>query len=237
MGRILLAGGSEHQQRDLRTALEFESHEVEVVVNASQALSEVRFGSWDVLILNSDIDADPLAVCRTIRSDSNLGIIMLVADATDQCGIDALNAGADDYLPARFVFAELLAHVRAILRRVRQSAENQERIDLRDRAIDLRSHKVQGPGDRVSHLTPKEFLVLKYLIARTDRPVNHRELAQTVWNRDGSGDLEFVRIVIGQLRRKLEPDWNSPQYILTERSVGYRFTAAAYRTDSPATVR
>lgn len=235
MGRILVAAESEQQRRDLRIALECEGHAVTEAAAANDVVEQTRSAYHDVLILDSEIrEADPYAVCRAIRSTSEIGIILLIRDASEQCRIDALNAGADDYMPVRFVLAELLARVRAIMRRVRHSVEQAGQIALQDRAIDLRSHKVQGPGDQVTHLTPKEFLVLKYLIARADKPVNHRELAQTVWHRDGSGDLEYVRIVISQLRRKLEPDFNSPQYILTERSVGYRFTMAAHGSDIQA---
>jgi two-component system KDP operon response regulator KdpE len=172
-------------------------------------------------------------LCRAIRRVSNLGIIVLRGqnnikqDRIDikQDRIDALNAGADDHLASPFVVQELLARVRAVLRRVTRPEE--ERILLHDRAIDLKSYKIRGPGNRVSHLTPKEFLVLQCLLSHADKPFTHQSLAQTVWQRDGLGELEFVRVVIKQLRRKLESDPDHPRYILTERSVGYRFRMAS----------
>lgn len=226
MGRILVAGAALQPRRELRAALERDGHVVGETTTATDAIELAHYGSQDVLILDSHLSStDPCALSRTIRSASDIGIIMLIPDAAEQTRIDALNAGADDYLSPGFVVAELLARVRAILRRIRSSPGRHDHIALQDRAIDLRSHKVQGPGNQVTHLTPREIEVLKYLVARADKPVNHRELAQTVWNRDGSGDLEYVRIVISQLRRKLEPDYNAPKYILTERSIGYRFNA------------
>jgi two-component system KDP operon response regulator KdpE len=144
-------------------------------------------------------------------------------DDTRQGRIDAFNAGADDYVSSPFVLRELLARVRAVLRRVARFDDEGHQIVLDDRAIDLKSYEIRGPGSRVSHLTPKEFLVLQCLIAHPNKAFTHQRLAQTVWQRDGGGEVEYLRIVIRQLRRKLEPDPDNPRYILTERSVGYRF--------------
>jgi len=113
--------------------------------------------------------------------------------------------------------------VRALLRRVAWSRTEGHQIVLADRAIDLKAYEVKGPGNHVSHLTPKEFLVLRYLVAHADKPRTLQHLAQTIWQRDGSGEVEYVRNVIRQLRRKLEPDPDNPRYILTDRSAGYRF--------------
>jgi two-component system KDP operon response regulator KdpE len=218
--------------------MESEGHHVGEASDADGALEEAISGCWDLLILDSGADdGGGFALCRRIRRISCVGILVLFRNGNAQSRIDALNAGADDYLSEGYLPAELQARVRAILRRIENSDPIQRRVVLKDRAIDLDSHKVNGPGNRSTHLTPKEYLVLKYLMTRPDRPVNHRELAQTVWQRDGSGDLEYVRIVIGQLRRKIEPDCSAPQYILTERSVGYRFAAPAERSDSQATAR
>jgi two-component system KDP operon response regulator KdpE len=154
-------------------------------------------------------------------------------------GSDVLNAGADDYLPSTFVAGELLARVRAILRRVPRPAANEQLVSLHDRTIDLKSRKVTGPHGHVSHLTPKEFLVLKYLLAHANQPRTHQNLAQAVWQRHTAGDFEYVRVVISQLRRKLEADPEHPKYLLTERAVGYRLrlpeSGSAGRIDIPAT--
>lgn len=223
-GRILVASGGVEMRRELRTALEFEGHLVAEAETASQTIEETSSGLHDVLLLDSALDgAGPYELCRAIRPKSDLGIILLSQDQSGQGHIDALNAGADDYVPDCFVFAELLARVRAILRRVTFPAGTRPRIVLEDRAIDFQSHQIQGPDGRVAHLTPKECEVLRYLVSHANQPLTPQSLAQTVWQRDGSGQIEYVRIVVKQLRRKLEPDPNNPRYILTQRSAGYQF--------------
>jgi two-component system, OmpR family, KDP operon response regulator KdpE len=222
--RMIVAGNSPQERKELRSALEFEGHQVVEAETADQTVQEACSGRRHVLILDSEFEGiEPYELCRTIRLKSDLGIIVLAADDTKQRRIDALNAGADDYLPSPFVLQELLARVRAVLRRVTRSDDGGHQIFLQDRAINLKSYEIRGPGNRVSHLTPKEFLVLKCLVAHADKAFTHQNLAQTVWQRDGGGEVEYVRVVIRQLRRKLEPDPDNPRYILTERSVGYRF--------------
>jgi two-component system KDP operon response regulator KdpE len=219
-----VAGSGAQERKELRVALEFDGHKVAEAQTTDHALREAWSGLHHVLILSSGfegIEADEL--CRKIRRKSDLGIIVLAADEMKEGRIDALNAGADDYLSSPFVLQELLARVRALLRRVTPSDDRGNQIILQDRVIDFQSHKIRGPGSRVSHLTPKEFLVLQCLVAHADKAFTHRSLSQTVWQRDGGGELEYIRIVIRQLRRKLEPDPDNPRYILTERSVGYRF--------------
>jgi two-component system KDP operon response regulator KdpE len=223
-GRILVASSGAERRRELRSALEFEGHLVVEAETASQTIEATSSGLHDVLLLDSALDGvGPYELCRSIRPKSDLGIILLCRDHSGQGRIDALNAGADDYVPDRFVFAELLARVRAILRRVTVPAGNRPRIVLEDRSIDFQSHEIHGPGGRIAHLTPKECLVLKHLVSHANKPLTPQSLAQTVWQRDGSGQLEYVRIVVKQLRRKLEPDPNNPRYILTQRSAGYQF--------------
>ncbi|MGA2882049.1 MAG: response regulator transcription factor [Bryobacteraceae bacterium] len=223
-GRILVASSGGEIRKELRSALEFEGHLVAEAETARQTIEETSSGLHDVLILDSVLDGvEPYELCRTIRPKSDLGIILLSRDDSGQGRIDALNAGADDQVPDQFVVAELLARVRAILRRVIRSSGNRRLIVLQDRAIDFQSHEIKGPDGRVAHLTPKECMVLRYLVTNANRPLTPQSLAQTVWQRDGSGQIEYVRIVVKQLRRKLEPDPDNPRYILTQRSVGYQF--------------
>jgi two-component system KDP operon response regulator KdpE len=166
-------------------------------------------------------------LCSAIRSRSKLGIIVYGGNvwggSLATSSIDLLDAGADDFVPAPFALAELLARVRAISRRV-GGFEGRHRIVLQDRHVDLRSYEIKGPGTQVSHLTPKEFLVLQYLVSHANEPKTTRALARTIWQRDGKGDLEYVRVVIRQLRRKIEPDPSNPRYIRSERTSGYRFS-------------
>jgi two-component system, OmpR family, KDP operon response regulator KdpE len=222
-GQIIVASSGIQQRKKLRVALEFDGHQVTESETLDQTLQETCSRRHHALILDSGFDGvEPYEFCRTIRLNSDLGIIVLSSDDRKQCRIDALNAGADDYLPTPFVLREFLARVRAVLRRVTRSNGGPQ-IILQDRAIDLKTYEIIGPGSRVSHLTPKEFLVLQCLVANANKAFTHQNLAQTVWQRDGVGDVEYVRVVIGQLRRKLEPDPDNPRYILTERLVGYRF--------------
>jgi len=223
-GRIIVSHRDPQERKELRVALEVEGHQVAEAETADQTLQETCSGPHHVLILDSRFEGiEPCELCRTIRLKSDLGIIVVAGDDTIQGRIDALNAGADDYLRSPFVQQELLARVRAVLRRVTPSDDAGRQILLQDRAIDLKSYKIRGPGSRVSHLTPNEFLVLQCLVTHANQVFKHNTLAQTVWRRDGEGDVEYMRIVIRQLRRKLEPDPDNPRYILTERSVGYRF--------------
>ena len=222
--RVLVASSHAGKRRELRAALELEGHDVAEAATADQIIQEACAEPHEMLVMDSVVDGIAAhGLCRTIRPKSDLGIIVLAGDDSSHSRIDALNAGADDFILVPFVVAELLARVRAILRRVTRPSEEGRQIVLHDRAIDLKSHKVKGPGGRVSHLTPKEVLVLQYLVAHADKPSTHQSLAQSVWQRDAAGEIEYLRIVIKQLRRKLEPDPDNPRYIHTERAVGYRF--------------
>lgn len=223
-GRILVASSDAETIGELRGALEFEGHRVVVAREASQTIDEASSRSHDVVILDSGLDTtEPYELCRIIRPKSNLGIILISRDNSGQGRIDALNSGADDFLPPGFVLAELLARVRALLRRVPSVAGNRNQVLLRDRAIDFQSHEITGPAGRIARLTPKECLVLKHLVSHANQPLTPQNLARSVWQWDGQGRIEFVRIVVKQLRRKLEPDPDKPRYILTQRSMGYQF--------------
>ncbi|HXP89013.1 MAG TPA: response regulator transcription factor [Bryobacteraceae bacterium] len=221
--RIVVASSDADGRGELRAALELEGHRLAEAATAIQTIQKACNEPHDVLVMDSIVEGiGAYELCRAIRPKSNLGIIVWGGERGTMA-IDALNAGADDYIAAPFILAELLARVRALLRRVTRSAERDRQIVLLDRAIDLKSHKIKGPGSHVAHLTPKEFLVLQQLVKHADTSLTHQSLAQSVWQRDGAGEVEYLRIVIKQLRRKLEPDPENPRYIRTERAVGYRF--------------
>ena len=227
-GRILVASNSPENCRELRASLEFEGHQVAQIVEEDAALRTMGFGRHDLLILEAGLQTvDAFSLCRTVRAKSDLGIIFLSKEDSSQARIDALNAGADDFLPPGFAVSELLARVRAILRRVKPSPGKRREVQLPDRAIDFQSHEIKGPDGRIAHLTPKECLVLEHLVTHANTPLTPQNLARSVWQRDGSGQIEFVRIVVKQLRRKLEPDPDNPRYILTQRSMGYQFQMPA----------
>jgi two-component system KDP operon response regulator KdpE len=239
-GTVIVAGSNPQTRWEVRTALETDGYDVVETSAPGQTMQEVCSGGYHLLILDSGIDGvGSYELCRAIRAKSDLGIIVLRREEGESAGSDLLNAGADDFLPSTFVVGELLARVRAILRRVPRPGGEEKPVLLPDRTINLKSRKITGPLGRVSHLTPKEFLVLKYLLAHADQPRTHQSLAQAVWQRNAEGEVEYVRVVIGQLRRKLEPDPEHPRYILTERAVGYRLCLprvdSVTRIDNPAT--
>jgi two-component system, OmpR family, KDP operon response regulator KdpE len=222
--RIIVAGSGPQERKELRIALEPEGYQVVESETVDDTLQVACSGMHHALILAARFEGkEPYEFCRTIRLHSDLGIIVLADADEKQCLIDALNAGADDFLTSPIVPRELLARLRAVLRRVSRFDEEGHQIILQDRTIDLRSHKIKGPGGRVSRLTPKECLVLQCLVNHVNKVFTHQNLAQTVWQRDGLGEVEYMRVVIRQLRRKLEPDPDNPRFILTERSIGYRF--------------
>jgi len=199
-GRIIVASHQQQMRTDIRAALDSEGHEVVEAATGVQAIEEACSGWHTVLILDSAI-----------------------SDDDRQYRIDALNAGADDYIPARFAMAELQARVRAVLRRVANPPAMSRHIRLEDRTIDLGARKVRGPHDRVTSLTPREFDVLEQLVSRPGKSLTHHALTQAVWQRDARGEIEYLRVVIQQLRRKLELEPDRPRYIVTERGVGYVF--------------
>jgi len=220
--RILVASGNAEERAELRAAMEFEGYDVAEAGTPGEVFQRACDEPCDLLVMESVIggmSADRL--CRTIRPQSNLGIIVWGC-GVGTTAIASLDSGADDFVPAPFIVSEMLARVRAILRRVARPSDQKE-IVLEDRAIDLRSHRIKGPGDREIRLTPKEFLVLKHLLSNANQLLSHQALAQSVWQRDAVGEVEYMRIVIKQLRRKIEPDPDNPRYILTERAAGYRF--------------
>ncbi len=230
--RILLASSDTDRIEELRFALECEGHEVAEAHSVDQALPQALQDSNDLMMVACPLEgATAHGLCRMVRRRSQVAIAV-IGDNNRTDAIDALNAGADEYVSVPFSPLELMARVRAILRRVTRCGGKP--IQLHDRAIDLDTHLIRGPQGRVSHLTPKEHLVLQYLLAHVNQPSTHRELAQTIWQRDGTGEVEYVRVVIQQLRRKLEPSPAKPRYLVTERSVGYRFQIPAENAALPA---
>src|SRR5579863_4684131 len=180
---ILLASSNADMRRDVRTALELEGHQIAEETDSPAIVNSIVSGPHNLLIIDSTLEeADVLTLCRTIRSKSDVGIILLSGDDRGQTRIDALNAGADDFLPPGFVPAELMARVRAILRRV-APAESGHQVLLPDRAIDFRSYEIHGPGSRVAHLTPKECLVLRHLVSNANRSLTPQNLARKIWQR------------------------------------------------------
>ena len=164
-----------------------------------------------------------IEVCKAIRRTSDVPIIVLSVKGEEQTKVEALDAGADDFVTKPFGMNELLARVRASLRRGPAEPEQETVITVGDFTLDHSKREVTVSGTEV-HLTPKEFELLAYLIEHHDRVVTHRTLLAKIWGGDYTEQTEYLRVFIGNLRKKIEPVPSKPRYILTEPWVGYRFT-------------
>jgi two-component system KDP operon response regulator KdpE len=166
---------------------------------------------------------DGLELCRQVRSESRIPIIVLSVKGEETIKVEALDAGADDYVTKPFSINELLARVRAALRRTHIDEQpDTVVIDLGDFHIDIPGRRVEVRSQEV-RLTPKEFDVLVYLARNPDKVITHRALLAAVWGPNSVEQTEYLRVCIGHLRKKLEPDEAAPRYIVTEPWVGYRF--------------
>jgi two-component system KDP operon response regulator KdpE len=168
--------------------------------------------------------------CRSIREHSDIGIIMLTVRKTELDKIEALDAGADDYITKPFSMPELLARLRANLRRSPLSPrQGASFMTFGDVQLDLDSHHVSIHGRDV-RLTPKQFEVLNYLIANPNVSIPHAKILQTIWGPDYGGEVEYLHVLVNQLRKKIEPDPSKPRYIITEPWFGYRFQLFSDKT-------
>jgi len=176
----------------------------------------------DLILLDVNLPGmSGIETCRELRGFTAMPIIMLTVRNAERDKVVALDAGADDYVTKPFGIEELLARVRASLRR-HSSAEVIPAFQSKELSVDFESRRVTACGEDV-HLAPKEFEVLKHLIAQQGKPVSHRRLLQSVWGPEYGEETENLRVVINQLRKKIEKDPAQPKFILTEPWVGYRF--------------
>ena len=212
--------------RFVRQALESDGHQVFDTNTVQRGLIEAGTRRPDLIVLDLGLpDGDGVSLLRDLRGWSQVPVIVLSARGDEQDKIDALDAGADDYLVKPFSVGELLARVRAALRRRdRASAPSSSVVVFGDCELDLARRQVRRAGAHV-HLTPVEYKLAAALIAREGQVLTHRQLLGEVW---GPGNVEhshYLRIYMGHLRRKLEADAARPVHFLTETGVGYRFVA------------
>lgn len=226
-GRILIVDDEPQIRRIMRTTLTSAGYEVDDAKTGEQSLEKLRDFRPDLVLLDMNMPGmGGLAACSAIRSDSaSTAIIMLTVRNSEADKVRALDAGADDFVTKPFSTPELLARIRAALRRV-PAGPSPAKLRIGDRLIDFDARAVLGPAGSV-HLTPKELDLLRYLTQRPNQAVPHRELLQTVWGPDYGDQVEYLRVFIKNLRKKIEPNPDRPEYILTEPWVGYRFAAAA----------
>ena len=224
--RILLVDDDPQLARVLRTGLKTHGYDVRVAADGVSALE--TFGDWPPDLVVTDLampNMDGLELCRRLREISQLPIIILSVRGEEKTKVEALDAGADDYVTKPFGMEELLARVRAQLRRAQTPAaaeppsavleEGDFRIDLEARGVSVRGHEV--------HLTPKEYDLLVYFLRHAGKVLTHHTLLGAVWGSNYTEQGEYLRVFVGQLRKKIEPDPSTPRYILTEPWVGYRF--------------
>jgi two-component system KDP operon response regulator KdpE len=221
--RILVVDDEPQITRVLRASLSSQGYDIRVANDGETALEIMKDWTPDLIITDLSMPhMDGIELCRNLRLATKTPIIVLSVRGEERTKVQALDAGADDYVTKPFGIEELLARVRANLRRVPAEGEKATRIEVGDFDIDLAAHRVTVQKREV-HLTPKEFELLVYLARHSGKVVTHRALLGAIWGGQSTEQVEYLRVFVGQLRKKLEPDAPAPHYILTEPWVGYRF--------------
>jgi two-component system KDP operon response regulator KdpE len=222
-GRILIVDDDPQIRRVLRTSLIAHGYEIDSARNGEEALDKLRDARFELVILDVNMPGmSGLEVCRWVRAGSDIAVIMLTVRSEEADKVEALDAGADDYVTKPFGFPELLARIRAALRRASPAEYSRESVLLDDLEINFSSRRVIA-GKKEARLTPKELDLLQYMVAHPNVPIPHRKLLQAVWGPDYGGEVEYLRVFINQLRKKIELNPSRPKYLLTEPWVGYRF--------------
>jgi two-component system KDP operon response regulator KdpE len=222
--RILVVDDEPQIRRVMKSTLTSEGYEVHDAKTGEDALEELRRERYDLVLLDMNMPGmNGLETCKAIRSSSEIAIIMLTVRRTEEDKIAALDAGADDYVTKPFSVPELLARIRASLRRVPLTMESSTgRVVAGDLDINVAARRLTARGREVK-LTPKEFDLLLYLATNANVPIPHGRLLQAVWGPDYGGEVEYLRTFVNRLRKKIEDDPGNPQHLLTEPWVGYRF--------------
>lgn len=221
--RILVVDDERQITRVLRTTLSAQGYDIRVANDGEMALELMK--NWTPHLVITDLampNLDGVALCQQVRQMSQVPIIVLSVRGHDRSKVAALDAGADDYVTKPFSMNELLARIRAQLRRTPAVEDRPSVITLGDFGIDLEARSVVVSGHEV-HLTPKEFDLLIFLARRAGKVVTHRTLLGAIWGPNSTEQPEYLRVFVGQLRKKIEPDPSTPKYLLTEPWIGYRF--------------
>jgi two-component system KDP operon response regulator KdpE len=222
-GRILVVDNEPQIRRIMRTTLTGAGYEVDDAKTGEEALEKVREYRPDLVLLDINMPGmGGLATCREIRTGTNIAIIMLTVRNSEADKVEALDAGADDFVTKPFSTPELLARIRAALRRLPVSQSSPAKIRIGKLEIDFNARTVAN-GAASAHLTPKELDLLRYLTQHANEAVAHRELLQAVWGPDYGDQVDYLRVFIKNLRKKIESNPEHPEYITTEPWVGYRF--------------
>jgi two-component system KDP operon response regulator KdpE len=223
-GCVLVVDDEPQLRRVMRTALVANGYETHEARTGEEALEALRETNPDLVLLDMNMPGmGGLSACQAIRARSDAAILVLSVRSSEKDKIAALDAGADDYITKPFSVNELMARIRANLRRLPPQGEQSAPVVVsEDLTVDFSTRKVVAHGQPV-RLTPKEFELLQYLMSNANKPVAHRKLLQTLWGPEYGGEVEYLRVFVSQLRKKIEADPAHPRYILTEPWVGYRF--------------
>jgi two-component system KDP operon response regulator KdpE len=223
-GKVLVVDDEPQIRRVMRVILTGERYEVIEARSGESALERFREFLPDLVLLDLNMPGmSGLETCREIRDTSDVPIIILTVRHEEQRMVELLDAGADDYVTKPFSREELLARIRAVMRRSPLSSASGPRTFVsEDLEIDFDTRKIRA-GKKSVRLTPKEFDLLRYLVSQAGKPVSHRELLQAVWGPDYGDQTDYLRVFITHLRKKIERNPAKPQYILTEPWMGYRF--------------
>ncbi|HEY0794564.1 MAG TPA: response regulator transcription factor [Acidisarcina sp.] len=222
--KILVVDDEPQITRVLRTALESSGYEVLVATGGADALEKFLYSQPDLVVTDLSMpEMDGIALTRAVRQHSQTPVIVLSVRSQDAMKVRALDEGADDYMTKPFSIQELLARIRTQFRRSAEAAEELPMVlDIGDFHIDVDRHRVTRLGEDI-HLTPKEFDLLLFFARNPERVLTHKTLLRQIWGPAGVNQPEYLRVLIGQLRKKIEPA-QEPRYIRSEPWVGYRFT-------------
>jgi two-component system KDP operon response regulator KdpE len=223
--RILVVDDEPQLTRVLRRSLMAKGYDVRIAGDGEFAMQTFR--DWPAELVITDLampNVNGLELCRQLRAVSEVPIIVLSVRGEEATKVEALDAGADDYITKPFGMDELLARIRANLRRKPVTDSQGQILEGGEFLIDLDAHTASQRG-KALRLTPKEFDLLVHLIRNSGKVLTHRALLGAVWGGDYTEQTEYLRVLVGQLRKKIEPDPSKPQYILTEPWIGYRFNA------------
>jgi two-component system KDP operon response regulator KdpE len=224
--RILIVDDEPQITRVLRRSLTTHGYEVRVASDGLAALQ--TFGDWPPDLVVTDLsmpNTDGLQLCRNLRAISQVPIIVLSVRGEESTKVQALDAGADDYITKPFGIDELLARIRAALRRALTEKSDDAAspvLEVGDFRLDLENRSVTVNGSEV-HLTPKEYDLMVYLISHPGKVLTHRTLLTAIWGGESVEQTEYLRVFVGQIRKKIEPEPATPRYIITEPWIGYRF--------------
>jgi len=220
--KILVVDDEPQIRRIMRTTLTAQGYEVHDARSGEEALDAVRQQRFDLILLDANMPGmGGLKACREIRGTSDAAIVMLTVRSAEEDKVAALDAGADDYVTKPFSMPELMARIRAALRRVPVTSDSTV-IQAGELEINPAARTVKVAGREV-RLTPKEFDLLHYLATNANVTIAHTKLLQAVWGPDYGDEVEYLRTFINQVRKKVEKDPAHPKYVITEPWVGYKF--------------